>query len=114
MHQNLNTASQNVVHQSANVNHAVLCGHSADCIVTATKRLLGRKRPSVPATYEPATSSLGTMQMMPGRAGQRRLATSGARPDARTFPDSGIRPSTAGDTPAAIWAALIIMRALSS
>jgi hypothetical protein len=113
MHQNFNTASLNVVHQSANVNHAVLCGHSADCIVTATKRLLGRKRLSVPASYEPATSSLGTMQMMPGRAGQRRLATS-ARPDARTFPDSGMRPSTAGDTPAAIWAALIIMRALST
>jgi hypothetical protein len=113
MHQNFNTASLNVVHQSANVNHAVLCGHSADCIVTATKRLLGRKRLSVPASYEPETSSLGTMQMMPGRAGQRRLAIS-ARPDARTFPDSGMRPSTAGDTPAAIWAALIIMRALSS
>jgi len=113
MRLNLNTASQNVVHHAANTNSAVLCGHSADRIVTATKRLLGRKRLAVPASYEPVTSGLGTMQMMPGRAGQRRLATS-ARPDARTFPDSGMRPTTAGDTPAAIWAALIIMRALST
>jgi len=112
MHRNLNTASQNVVHHAANANHAVLCGHSADCIVTATKRLLGRKRLSAPAWYEPETSSLGTMRM-PGRRGQR-LSQSGRRPDVRTFPDSGMRPSTAGYTPAAIWAALIIMRALSS
>jgi hypothetical protein len=113
MHRNLNTASQNVVHQAANANHAVVCGHSADRIVTAAKRLLGRKRLSDPASYAPATSSLGTMRM-PGRASLRRLATSGERPDVRTFPDTGTRPSMAADTPAGIWAALIIMRALSS
>jgi hypothetical protein len=113
MHQNLNSASQNVVHHTANVNHAVLCGHSADCIVTATKRLLGRKRLPVPASYGPEISSSGSMRM-PGRGGQRRLVTSGDQPDVRMFPESGTRPWTAGDTPAAIWAALIITRALSS
>jgi hypothetical protein len=113
MHRNLNTASQNVVHHAANANCAVLCGHSADRIVTAAKRLLGRKRQSVPASYEPATSSSGGMRM-PGRGGQGRLATSGQRPDVQTFPDSGMRPSMAGDTPAPIWAALVITRALSS
>ena len=114
MHRNLNTASQNVVHHAANANCAVvLCGHSADRIVTAAKRLLGRKRQSVPASYEPVTSSSGGMRM-PGRAGQCRLATSGQRPVVQTFPDSGMRPSMAGDTPAPVWAALIITRALSS
>lgn len=104
MRQNLNTASLNLVHHAANANCAVVCGHSADRIVTAVKRQLGRKRQSSPASYEPET--LGSGMRMPGYAGQQ--------PGVQTFPDSGMRRSTAGDTPAPVWAALIITRALSS
>ena len=35
---NHNTASLNLAHHAANANCAVLCGHSADRIVTAAKR----------------------------------------------------------------------------
>ena len=106
---NLNTVNRNVVHHAANANCAVLCGHSADRIVTAAKRLLGRKRQSDPASYKPVPSSGG--MSMPG-GGQSRWQTSDLRP-AQTFPDSGMRP-LAGDTPAPVWAALVITRALSS
>ncbi len=84
MRLNLNTANRNVVHHAAHANCAVLCGHSADRVVAATKRLLGRKRQSDPALYKPAPSD----------------ATSSS--------------SQAGDTPAPVWATLVITRALSS
>jgi hypothetical protein len=106
--QNLNTANQNVVPQAASVNHAVSCGHSADCVVTTAKHLLGRKRLSVPS-YKPASLESGST---PGSGAQRRLATSGARPDVRTFPDFGNSPTMPGDMPAPAWAALVITRAL--
>ena len=112
MRLNLNTASQNVVHHTANTNSAVLCGHSADRIVTAAKRLLGRKRQSEPASYKPGLSSLPGMSM-PGLGSQSRWQQSDLRPVVQTFPDSGMRPQ-AGDTPAPVWAALVISRALSS
>ena len=108
---NLHTANRNVVHHAANANCAVLCGHSADRIVTAAKRLLGRKRQSDPASYKPERSQSGGMSM-PG-SGQSRWLTSDLRPVMQTFPDSGMRP-LAGDTPAPVWAALVITRALSS
>jgi hypothetical protein len=113
MRANLNTASLNVAHHAANANCAVLCGHSADRVVTALKRQLGRKRQSVSASYEPETLRPGSMRM-PGQSGQRRLATSDQRPVVQTFPDSGVRPATAEATPAPVWAALVISRALSS
>jgi hypothetical protein len=112
MRLNTNTANRNVVHHTANANCAVVCGHSADRIVTAVKRLLGRKRQSDPASYEPEPSS--SSMSMPGRGGQGRLSTSDQRPGIQTFPDSGWRPSVAGDTPAPVWATLVITRALSS
>lgn len=107
-----NTASQNVVHHAAHTNCAVLCGHSADRIVTAAKRLLGRKRQSDPASYAPVASSSGGMSM-PGRGGQGRLTTGDQRPGVQTFPDSGMRPLAEG-APAPVWATLVITRALSS
>jgi hypothetical protein len=113
MRLNTNTANRNVLHHAANANCAVLCGHSADRIVTAAKRLLGRKRQSDPASYAPVPSSSGGM-LMPGCGGQGRLITSDQRPGVQTFPDSGMRPSMAGDTPAPVWATLVITRALSS
>jgi hypothetical protein len=112
MRRNLNTASLNVVHHAANANCAVVCGHSADRVVTALKRLLGRKRQSLLASYEPMASSLG--MSMPGQSGQRRWSTRDQRPVRQTFPDTGVRPTTAGTTPGPIWAALVITRALSS
>ncbi len=112
MHRNLSSARQNVVSHAANANHAVLCGHSADRIVTATKRLLGRKRFSSPASYQPETSGSGSMRM-PECLGPW-CSQLGTQPALRTFPGSGVRPSTTGETPAPIWATLIITRALSS
>jgi len=111
MRLNTNTANRNVLHHAANANCAVLCGHSADRIVTAAKRLLGRKRQSDPASYKPEPSSSPGMSM-PGLGSLSRWQTSDLRP-VQTFPDSGMRP-LAGDTPAPVWAALVITRALSS
>jgi hypothetical protein len=110
MRLNLNTASRNHVHHAANVNCAVLCGHSADRIVTAAKHLLGRKRLSEPASYQPG-SSWGPMGM--SKRDQGRLQQGDPRPARPTFPDSGTR-RIAGEAPAPVWATLVITRALSS
>jgi hypothetical protein len=111
MRLNLNTASRNVVHHAAHANCAVLCGHSADRVVAATKRLLGRKRQSDPALYKPSSSSSGMSMPKPGE--QDRQQTGGLRPGLQAFADTTWRPQ-AGDTPAPVWAALVITRALSS
>ena len=121
MRLNLNTANRNVVHHAAHANCAVLCGHSADRVVAATKRLLGRKRQSDPALYEQglykpvpfkATSSSSSMSMPePGQQGRQQ--TGGLRPGLQASADSDWRPQ-AGDTPAPVWATLVITRALSS
>jgi hypothetical protein len=113
MHLIINHAAQNANHQAASANHAVVCGQTAVGIVTASKRPLGRKRLSILAKYLPERSSSGTMRM-PECSSPRRTVTSGRRPVVRTFPGGGTRPWTAGDTPAAIWATLVITRALSS
>jgi hypothetical protein len=115
MRLNHNTANRNVVHHAAHANCAVLCGHSADRVVAATKRLLGRKRQSDPALFEgglykPSPSS-GMSMSEPGQ--QSRQQTGGLRPGIQAFADTTGRPQ-AGDTPAPVWAALVITRALSS
>jgi hypothetical protein len=107
---NHNTASLNLAHHAANANCAVLCGHSADRIVTALKRL-GRKRQSSPASYRSVTGSPG--MSMPGR-GQGRPMSGDQQPVLLTFPESGTRRLTAGGMPAPVWATLVITRALSS
>lgn len=107
---NHNTATLNVAHHAAHANCAVLCGHSADRIVTALKRL-GRKRQSSPASYRSVTGSPG--MSMPGR-GQGRPITGDQRPIVQTFPESGTHRLTAGGMPAPVWATLVITRALSS
>jgi hypothetical protein len=116
MRLNTNTASRNVVHHAAHANCAVLCGHSADRIVAATKRLLGRKRLSDPSLYKPvpskAMSPSSDMSMSePGQ--QSRQQTGGLRPGVQAFAETTWHPQ-AGDTPAPVWAALVITRALSS
>jgi hypothetical protein len=111
-----NTATRNVVHHAAHTNCAVLCGHSADRVVAATKRLLGRKRQSDPSLYKPApfkaTASSSSMSM-PEPGPQGRQQTGGLRPGQQAFADSDWRPQV-GDTPAPVWATLVITRALSS
>jgi hypothetical protein len=116
MRLNTHTANRNVVHHAAHANCAVLCGHSADRIVAATKRLLGGKRPSDPALdkqglYKPTSSSSGMSMPKPGD--QNRQQTGGLRPGIQAFADSAWRPQP-GDTPAPVWATLVISRALSS
>jgi hypothetical protein len=108
---NHHTATLNVAHHAAIANSAVLCGHSADRIVTALKRL-GRKRQSTPASYGSVTGSPG--MSMPGR-GQGRPMSGDQRPILHTtFPEAGTRRLTAGGMPAPVWATLVITRALSS
>ena len=89
---NLHTANRNVVHHAANANCAVLCGHSADRIVTAAKRLLGRKRQSDPASYKPEPSQSGSMCM----PGQRSKSPANKRPRPVTADVSGFRNASAG------------------
>lgn len=113
MHQILNNTRQNVINHAANANHAVVCGHSAESIVAAAKRLLARKRLSTLGMYKPVGLRSGMMQI-PEFPGQCQSASSGRQPVRRTSPGIGTRPSTAGETPATIWAALVISRALSS
>ena len=112
MHQIIN-AVEVVVRNAANVNHAVLCGHAADCIDTTTKRLLGRKRTSSLVWQLPAASSLRSTY---GRQlGEQCPAPTGlGRPVMRTFAEPAMRPWQAGEAPASAWAALVITRALSS
>ncbi len=98
MHQNF-TVRHNVASHVANANHAVACGQKADCIDTAVKPTLGRKRLSTLASYRPGAMRTGSM---PERSGSSRSAT------------SGWASAEAGEMPAAIWAALVISRALSS
>jgi hypothetical protein len=120
MHQITNNAAHNVVNHAA-VNHAGFCGDSADRIDTAAKRSLGGKRLSAPAPlaqrgwqptpYEPSSSSPSGM-LMPRLATARLADSTTRRRGTRRVPGSGNAPWTAGETPAAIWATLVVTRAL--
>ena len=112
MHLIHNNTRQNVVNHVADTSHANRCGLSADRIVAASKRLLARKRPSTLGMYEPVAVCPG--MRMPEFTGHRQPASGGRRPARRTAPANGVRPRPAGEMPAAIWAALVISRALSS
>ncbi len=111
MHQIIN-AVEVVVRNAARVDHAVLCGHAADCIEMTTKRLLGRKRTSSLAWQLPASSSARAPESALGD--QCPAPAVLARPVMRTFSDTPMRPWQAEEAPAAAWAALVITRALSS
>jgi hypothetical protein len=111
MHQILIQSRRNIVNHAADANHAVFSGYSAECVDAAAKSLLAGKRLSTLATYEPEATSSG---VTPGREGQRRSALGGRRPALRTSPVMGMRPWPAGETPAAIWATLVITREMSS
>jgi hypothetical protein len=120
MHQITNNAAHNVNH-AADVNHAGFCGQSADRIDTAAKRLLGGKRLSAPAPlaqrgwqptpYEPSSSSPSGM-LMPRLATARLADSTARRRGTRRVPGFGKSPWTAGETPAAIWATLVVTSAL--
>lgn len=121
MHQIINNAAHNVVNHAADVHHADFCGQSADRIDTAAKRLLGGKRQSAPAPlsqrgwqptpYEPSSSSPSGMSM-PRLATERLAGLTTRRRGTRRVPGSGNCPWTAGETPAAIWATLVVTSAL--
>jgi hypothetical protein len=113
MRHNFDNVCHNLVSHAATANHAVCRGHQAERVGTVAKRLLEGKRLASLASFRPAASSSGSLKM-PERGDQRPAAYSGWRPAMRNVPGSGMRPHTAGETPAAIWATLVITRALSS
>jgi hypothetical protein len=117
MHPNFDNACHNVVNHVSNA-HAAFAGHSVACVATS-KRLLGRKRLSTQPQYQaddsmsdqrpdaPCASGYHLPDMSSPRDSMSRgeglaLRTRALR--ARTWP---------GNEPAAIWAALVIARALA-
>lgn len=113
MHQINDNARPNVLDRTANVNHAVVAGHTAVCIDATPKRPLGRKRLSPLALYRPDGTSSRSMRM-PAASRSSQFVTTNWCSATRTFPAVPARPVTAGEMPAPIWAALVICRALSS
>jgi hypothetical protein len=128
MHPNFDNACQNVVNHVSNANAFV--GHSVACVDATSKRLLGRKRSSMRPQLL-LGDSLSDYQ--PDMSSPRDSMSRGARP---TTPTRSLRTQTwqaqgtpaaiaaagtelaatraAGTQPAAIWAALVIARALAS
>jgi len=128
MHPNFDNACQNVVNHVSNANAFV--GHSVACLDATSKRLLGRKRSSMRPQHL-LGDSLSDYQ--PDMSSPRDSMSRGARP---TTPTRSLRTQTwqaqgtpaaiaaagtelaatraAGTQPAAIWAALVIARALAS
>ena len=109
MRQYFANVCQNVVNNAAS--QAVACGQVAVRIDSAAKCLLGRKRLSRLASYEPETMRPGIYEM-PGQRGRCHAASGSWHRSLRTF--QGTRPSTAGEMPPAIWATFVIARALTS
>jgi len=128
MHPNFDNACQNVVNHVSNASAFV--GHSVACIDATSKRLLGRKRSSMRPQHL-LGDSLSDYQ--PDMSSPRDAMSRGERP---TTPTRSLRTQTwvaadataavraaatgpagywpAGNEPAAIWAALVIARALAS
>jgi|GEM_PF-6057910 len=128
MHPNFDNACQNVVNHVSNASAFV--GHSVACVDATSKRLLGRKRSSMRPQLL-LGDSLSDYQ--PDMSSPRDSMSRGARP---TTPTRSLRTQTwqaqgtlaaiaaagtelaatraAGTQPAAIWAALVIARALAS
>jgi hypothetical protein len=120
MHPNFDNACQNVVNHVSNAHHAAVAGRSVACVDATSKRLLGRKRLSTQAAYQASDSSSGDRPVM---------SPSGDRPDmsprdidlmsrgerlTRRMRSTRTQTWAAGNEPAAIWAALVIARALAS
>ena len=129
MHPNFDNACQNVVNHVSNA-HTAFAGHSVACVDATSKRLLGRKRSSMRPQHL-LGDSLSDYQ--PDMSSPRDAMSRGERP---TTPTRSLRTQTwqaqgtpaaiaaagtelaatraAGTQPAAIWAALVIARALAS
>jgi hypothetical protein len=126
MHPNFDNACQNVVNHVANA-HAFV-GHSVACVDATSKRLLGRKRLSTQVAYQANDSQSGDRpdmrsprDTMMSRGERLTLQTRSLRTrmagDATAAVTAASRPAgpwPAGNEPAAIWAALVIARALAS
>jgi hypothetical protein len=139
MHPNFDNACQNVVNHVSNASAFV--GHSVACVDATSKRLLGRKRSSMRPQHLLGDSlsdyrldaSCASKSDQPDMSSPRDAKSRGERP---TTPTRSLRTQTwqaqgtpaaiaaagtelaatraAGTQPAAIWAALVIARALAS
>ena len=119
MHPNFDNACQNVVNHVSNA--VAFAGHSVACVDATSKRLLGRKRLSTQRQCQP---QLGDMQSG-DRPDMPSLRDHLSRGERLAQPTRSLRTQTwaaadattaswAGTEPAAIWAALVIARALAS
>ena len=118
MHPNFDNASKNVVNHVSNAHHA-FAGHSVACVDATSKRLLGRKRSSM----QPQRLLGDSLSDYPDMSSPRDPMSRGERPATRTrslrtqtwrTAEAPAAPRAAGNEPAAIWAALVIARALAS
>jgi hypothetical protein len=107
MHPNFDDACQNVVNHVSNANHA-FAGHSVACVDMTSKRLLGRERLSTQPQSQPDDSQSG---YRPDMSSPRDSMSRGAGLALRT---RSTQTWAEGYEPAAIWAALVIARALAS
>jgi hypothetical protein len=129
MHPNFDNACQNVVNHVSNA-HTAFAGHSVACVDATSKRLLGRKRLSTQRQTQPGDTQSGD------RPDMRSPRDSMSRGERLALPTRSLRTQTwvaadataavkaaatgpagywpAGNEPAAIWAALVIARALAS
>jgi hypothetical protein len=127
MHPNFDNAHKNVVNHVSNA-HSAFAGHSVACVDATSKRLLGRKRLSTQPSYQPADPTSARYQADDSMSGDRPDMSSPrdsmSRSSMRDPMSRGERLATRTrslrtqtwreDAPAAIWAALVIAKALAS
>ncbi len=118
MHPNFDNARQNVVNHVSNA-HTAFAGHSVACVDATSKRLLGRKRLSTQRQTQPGDRQSGDRPDMSSPSGSRpdsSMRDLMSRGERLALPTRSLRTQTwaAGYEPAAIWAALVIARALAS
>jgi hypothetical protein len=118
MHPNFDNACQNVVNHVSNAQTA-FAGHSVACVDATSKRLLGRKRLSTQRQTQPGDTQSGFRPDMPSPRDSMSRGERLALPTRSLRTQMGAADATAGywpagNEPAAIWAALVIARALAS
>ena len=139
MHPNFDNACQNVVNHVSNA-HTAFAGHSVACVDATSKRLLGRKRLSTQRQTQAGDTQSGDRpdlsRLSGDRPDMRSPRDSMSRGKRLALPTRSLRTQTwvaadataavraaatgpagywpAGNEPAAIWAALVIARALAS
>ena len=120
MHPIFDNACQNVVNHVSNA-HTAFAGHSVACVDATSKRLLGRKRSSMQPQRLLGDSlsdtrrdaSCASRYDLPDMSSPRDAMSRGGRLALQTR-SLGAPMWAAEDAPAAIWAALVIARALAS